>query len=81
MTIDRSDPAVGRCSAATPRTSTPHELAALAAGDDRIRPPGWRLSPGAVVTYLLGGDGRRRHADHAEVRRVRAGSSRSPSPR
>ncbi|HEY8451454.1 MAG TPA: AAA family ATPase [Natronosporangium sp.] len=32
-----------------------HELAALAAGDDRPRPPGWRLSPAAVVTYLLGG--------------------------
>src|SRR5947208_7530482 len=32
-----------------------HELAALAAGDDRIRPPGWKLSPAAVVTYLLGG--------------------------
>jgi MoxR-like ATPase len=32
-----------------------HELAALAAGDDRVRPPGWRLSPAAVVTYLLGG--------------------------
>jgi MoxR-like ATPase len=31
------------------------ELAALAAGDDRPRPPGWRLSPMAVVTYLLGG--------------------------
>ncbi|MBO4209649.1 ATP-binding protein [Micromonospora echinofusca] len=30
------------------------ELAALAAGDDRPRPPGWRLSPQAVVTYLLG---------------------------
>ena len=33
-----------------------HELAALAAGDDRERPPGWRLSPWAVVTYLLGGE-------------------------
>src|SRR6201985_2737321 len=36
------------------------ELAALAA-DDRPRPPGWRLSPWAVTTYLLGGtapDGR-----------------------
>jgi MoxR-like ATPase len=33
-----------------------HELAALAAGDDRPRPPGWRLSPSAVVTYLLGGE-------------------------
>src|ERR1043166_6249152 len=31
-----------------------HELAALAAADDRPRPPGWRLSPSAVVTYLLG---------------------------
>ena len=30
------------------------ELAALAADDDRPRPPGWRLSPQAVVTYLLG---------------------------
>ena len=31
------------------------ELAALAAGDARPRPPGWRLSPWAVTTYLLGG--------------------------
>jgi MoxR-like ATPase len=30
------------------------ELALLAAADDRQRPPGWRLSPQAVVTYLLG---------------------------
>ena len=36
------------------------ELAALAAADDRPRPPGWRLSPWAVSRYLLGctlGDG------------------------
>ena len=32
-----------------------HELAALAKGDDRERPPSWRLSPWAVVTYVLGG--------------------------
>ena len=32
------------------------ELAALAAADDRPRPPQWRLSPWAVVTYLLGGE-------------------------
>ena len=32
-----------------------HELAALAASDDRERPPSWRLSPWAVRTYLLGG--------------------------
>lgn len=32
-----------------------HELATLAAADDRERPPNWRLSPWAVVTYLLGG--------------------------
>ncbi len=31
------------------------ELAALAAQDDRPRPPRWRLSPWAVATYLLGG--------------------------
>ena len=31
------------------------ELAALAAADDRPRPAGWRLSPWAVATYLLGG--------------------------
>jgi MoxR-like ATPase len=30
------------------------ELTLLAAADDRPRPPGWRLSPQAVVTYLLG---------------------------
>jgi MoxR-like ATPase len=31
------------------------ELAALAASDERPRPPQWRLSPWAVTTYLLGG--------------------------
>jgi MoxR-like ATPase len=31
------------------------ELAALRAADDRTRPPSWRMSPQAVVTYLLGG--------------------------
>ena len=35
-------------------TEYAEELAALAASDDRARPPGWRLSPQAVVTYLLG---------------------------
>ena len=32
------------------------ELTALAAADDRPRPPSWLLSPQAVVTYLLGGE-------------------------
>ncbi len=32
-----------------------HELEALAAADDRPRPPSWKLSPWAVTTYLLGG--------------------------
>ncbi len=32
------------------------ELAALGEADDRLRPPGWRLSPWAVTTYLMGGD-------------------------
>jgi len=31
------------------------ELAALRRVDDRPRPPRWRLSPWAVVTYLIGG--------------------------
>jgi hypothetical protein len=46
-----------------------HELTALAAVDDRERPPNWRLSPWAVVTYLLGGTAGH-HADHPEVRRA-----------
>ncbi len=31
------------------------ELSALAQCDERPRPPGWRLSPWAVVTYIVGG--------------------------
>ncbi|MGY0501269.1 ATP-binding protein [Nocardia sp. FBN12] len=31
------------------------ELAALGRVDDRVRPPSWKLSPWAVVTYILGG--------------------------
>ena len=31
------------------------ELAAVAAADDRARPPQWKLSPQAVVRYVLGG--------------------------
>lgn len=45
------------------------ELAALAAGDDRPRPPGWRLSPQAVVTYLLG-DGEEITAKYIGPRRL-----------
>src|SRR5260370_1354180 len=32
-----------------------HELSALAAGDELARPANWRLSPKAIVTYILGG--------------------------
>ena len=32
------------------------ELTALAAADDRPRPPSWRLSPWAVALYALGGE-------------------------
>ncbi len=32
-----------------------HELAALSHADDHPRPANWKLSPWAVVTYLLGG--------------------------
>ncbi len=31
------------------------ELTALAKADERPRPPGWKLSPWAVVSYLVGG--------------------------
>lgn len=31
------------------------ELAALAKSDERQRPPNWKLSPWAVLTYILGG--------------------------
>jgi MoxR-like ATPase len=34
------------------------ELAFLAAHDDGPRPAGWRLTPRAVVTFIVGGDGR-----------------------
>jgi MoxR-like ATPase len=36
-------------------TTHAEELAALAKEDDRPRPAQWRLSPQAVVTYLMGG--------------------------
>ncbi len=31
------------------------ELETLKAADDRVRPPGWQLSPRAVVTFVMGG--------------------------
>jgi len=34
------------------------ELDALTRSDDRARPPNWKLSPQAVVTYLMGGKAR-----------------------
>jgi MoxR-like ATPase len=34
------------------------ELAALAANDKAAKPPGWRLSPLAVRTFILGSDGK-----------------------
>jgi MoxR-like ATPase len=49
------------------------ELAALAAHDDRERPPSWRLSPWAVVRYLLGGtlpDGTEISAKYVGPRRL-----------
>jgi MoxR-like ATPase len=38
-----------------PEREFAHELEALARADTHARPPGWRLSPRAVTTYLLGG--------------------------
>ena len=45
------------------------ELETLAAADDRPRPPGWRLSPSSVVTYLLG-DGDKITAKYIGPRRL-----------
>jgi MoxR-like ATPase len=45
------------------------ELATLATVDDRPRPPGWRLSPAAVVTYLMG-DGDRITPKYIGARRL-----------
>jgi len=51
--------AEGPFTAGVPDIVRPHaedqyaaELAALAAADDRPRPPSWKLSPWAVATYL-----------------------------
>lgn len=45
------------------------ELEALSRADDRPRPPGWRLSPWAVVTYLVG-DGQAIRAKYIGSRRL-----------
>jgi MoxR-like ATPase len=45
------------------------ELALLAETDERPRPPGWRMSPQAVVTYLLG-DGAKITAKYVGPRRL-----------
>lgn len=41
---------------AHPEEEYREELAALAKADDRPRPPCWKLSPWAVLTYLMGGE-------------------------
>lgn len=48
------------------------ELVALARSDTRPRPPGWKLSPWAVASYLLGG----RLADGSEITPKYIGSRR-----
>ncbi|WP_375432417.1 AAA family ATPase [uncultured Friedmanniella sp.] len=62
MSTRDPDPADPRQQPSPPEALRPHaeqvyaeELTALAADDDRPRPPQWRLSPWAVVTYLMGG--------------------------
>lgn len=49
------------------------EVAALASRDDRPKPPNWKLSPQAVVTYLMGGkasDGTKIRAKYVGNRRL-----------
>ncbi|WP_322749980.1 MULTISPECIES: AAA family ATPase [unclassified Frankia] len=57
-----SAPVADDAAGSSPQLLRPHaerafaaELAALAATDNRPRPPSWKLSPWAVVTYVLGG--------------------------
>ena len=50
-----STPRRACCGRMPPRRSTPMSWRPLARADDRARPPSWKLSPQAVVTYLLGG--------------------------
>nr|BFE81135.1 hypothetical protein GCM10020093_037360 [Planobispora longispora] len=45
------------------------ELEVLAKDDDRVRPPGWKLSPWAVTTYILG-DGERITPKYIGPRRI-----------
>jgi MoxR-like ATPase len=45
------------------------ELAILAKDDDRVRPPGWKLSPWAVTAYILG-DGDRITPKYIGPRRI-----------
>ena len=73
-TILADDGATGLDTVLRPHAEQEHqaELAALAAGDDRPRPPGWRLSPWAVTTYLLGGSA----ADGTEITPKYVGSRR-----
>ncbi|RPF20726.1 ATP-binding protein [Myceligenerans xiligouense] len=66
MTLTDTAPAVMRPHA---EDVYAHELALLAEQDDRPRPPGWRLSPQAVVTYLLG-DGDRITPKYIGARRL-----------
>jgi hypothetical protein len=40
------------------------ELAALAVNDKTDRPPGWKLSPGAVRTFICGSDGKALRHEH-----------------
>jgi MoxR-like ATPase len=58
MTVDPSTPVQLQPDILRPHAEVQYaaELAALAAADERERPPSWRLSPWAVVTYLMGGE-------------------------
>ncbi|GAA1857782.1 AAA family ATPase [Myceligenerans crystallogenes] len=66
MTLTDTAPAVMRPHA---EDVYAEELDLLAQQDDRPRPPGWRLSPQAVVTYLLG-DGDRITPKYIGARRL-----------
>ena len=53
---DATKPGVNGESLRAPAEETfAQELAALAAADKYEKPPGWKMSPRAVLTYITGG--------------------------
>ena len=57
------------CNARPPSSNSPRNSPRSPKKTRAQKPPNWKLSPWAVLTYLMGGKLDRRRHDHAEVRR------------